>query len=66
MGENNETVKIAFDVEVIEEMQKKIDYLEKCLEDARRDREFANLAGEIKGLKFAIRCNGVSGAEVRQ
>ena len=24
-----------------------------------------NLRGEIKGLRFAIRCNGVSGGEVR-
>lgn len=29
-----------------------------------REREIARLEGRIAGLEFAIRCNGVSGAEV--
>lgn len=29
-------------------------------------RENERLKGEIKGLRFAIRCNGVSGAEVNE
>lgn len=29
-----------------------------------REKEIARLEGRISGLEFAIRCNGVSGAEV--
>ena len=29
-----------------------------------REKEIARLEGRIAGLEFAIRCNGVSGAEV--
>ena len=29
-----------------------------------KEREIARLEGRIAGLEFAIRCNGVSGAEV--
>lgn len=41
----------------IEELRSHIDYLE---------HERAKLEGEIQGLRFAVRCNGVSGAEVKQ
>lgn len=43
---------------------KRQEYLEMkdCIEYLRGENE--RLKGEIRGLKFAIRCNGVSGAEV--
>ena len=31
-----------------------------------KEREIARLEGRIAGLEFAIRCNGVSGAEVEK
>lgn len=31
----------------------------------RQRYELATMRGKIKGLKFALRCNGVSGGEVR-
>lgn len=41
----------------IEEFKAQVNYL-------RAQNE--NLRGEIKGLRFALRCNGVSGAEVKE
>lgn len=40
----------------IRDMEDRIKYLELTNE---------RLRGEIEGLRFAVRCNGVSGAEVR-
>jgi len=54
-----------------EEMRKeymaKIEYLETKHEEQIRElnAEIKRLNGVIEGLKFAIRCNGVSGGEVR-
>ena len=53
----------------ISELEKEIEKLNdelnryKDLERARKER-IACLNGEIEGLKFAIRANGISGAEV--
>ena len=47
------------------EMRAKIAYLEEQLKDKHMEREMARFTGIIEGLKFAIRCNGVSGAEVK-
>lgn len=41
----------------IEEFKAQVNYL-------RSQNE--NLRGEIKGLRFAVRCNGVSGGEVKE
>lgn len=47
------------------EMRAKIAYLEEQLKDKHMEMEMARFRGIIEGLKFAIRCNGVSGAEVK-
>ena len=46
------------------EMMAKIEYLTEALKDKQTEVELAMLRGMIEGLKYAIRCNGVSGAEV--
>lgn len=46
------------------EMMAKIEYLNEALKDKQTEIELARLRGMIEGLKYAIRCNGVSGAEV--
>lgn len=46
------------------EMMAKIEYLTNALKDKQTEVELAMLRGMIEGLKYAIRCNGVSGAEV--
>ena len=46
------------------EMMAKIEYLTEALKDKQTEIELARLRGMIEGLKYAIRCNGVSGAEV--
>lgn len=46
------------------EMMAKIQYLTEALKDKQTEIELARLRGMIEGLKYAIRCNGVSGAEV--
>ena len=47
-----------------QELQAKIAYQDRELREAAGDRERAYLNGKIDGLKFSIRCNGVSGGEV--
>lgn len=46
------------------EMMAKIEYLTEALKDKQTEIELVTLRGMIEGLKYAIRCNGVSGAEV--
>ena len=45
------------------------DWLRRQLEEKKREseylrREMERMGGRIEGLEFALRCNGVSGAEV--
>ena len=40
--------------------------LERQLEDARHVNELTYMRGRIDGLEFAIRCNGISGDEVKK
>lgn len=47
----------------IKEQQKKIEGMSEEIE--LKANYIARLEGYIKGLEFAIRCNGVSGAEVK-
>ena len=47
----------------LEKAQAQIKDLEGHIEYLNRQNE--RLRGEIEGLRFAVRCNGVSGAEVR-
>lgn len=47
-----------------QELQAKIAYQERELREAAGDRERAYLNGKIDGLKFGLRCTGVSGGEV--
>lgn len=47
----------------IKEQQKKIEEMSEEIE--LKANYIARLEGYIKGLEFAIRCNGVSGAEVK-
>lgn len=65
MGEKEkiETEKEKIDTEQ-REMMAKIGYLTEALKDKQTEIELARLRGMIEGLKYAIRCNGVSGAEV--
>ena len=44
----------------------KVRYLEDALHSEQRNNEMAYLRGMVDGLKYSIRCNGVSGAEVRE
>lgn len=48
-----------------EELKKNIDWLNHRHDEDYYEREQARLHGLIEGLKFAIRCNGVSGGEVK-
>ena len=47
-----------------QELQAKIAYQDRELREAAGDREMAHLNGMIDGLKFGLRCTGVSGGEV--
>ena len=47
-----------------QELQAKIAYQDRELREAAGYRDRAYLNGKIDGLKFSIRCNGVSGGEV--
>ena len=47
-----------------QELQAKIAYQDRELREAAGDRERAYLNGKIDGLKFGLRCTGVSGGEV--
>ena len=58
----------------LEEREKAINMLKKDLQEAlaradyferEKEKESRYLRGVIDGLKFSIRCNGVSGAEVQ-
>ena len=46
------------------ELMAKVRYLEDALHSEQRNNEMAYLRGMVDGLKYSIRCNGVSGAEV--
>ena len=58
----------------LEEREEEINMLNKGLQEAtaradyferEKERESRYLRGVIDGLKFSIRCNGVSGAEIQ-
>ena len=58
----------------LEEQEKTIEILKKDLQEAtaradyferEKEKESRYLRGVIDGLKFSIRCNGVSGAEIQ-
>ncbi len=55
---------------MIKELQARIDCLESDLRNVRETRDYLIDSrykdGVISGLKFAIRCNGVSGGEVEK
>ena len=63
MGEKEKREKEKIEIEQ-REMMAKIEYLTEALKDKQTEIELARLRGMIEGLKYAIRCNGVSGAEV--
>ena len=63
MGEKEKIEKEKIEIEQ-REMMAKIEYLTEALKDKQTEIELARLRGMIEGLKYAIRCNGVSGAEV--
>lgn len=55
----------------IEELNKQIEELQRTVKDSDRRIDYmakviARLKGYIDGLKFSIRCNGVSGGEVKE
>ena len=61
-------------VHQFEEQEKTIEILKKDLKEAtaradylerEKEKESRYLRGVIDGLKFSIRCNGVSGAEIQ-
>ena len=61
-------------VHQLEEQEKTIEILKKDLQEAtaradyferEKEKESRYLRGVIDGLKFSIRCNGVSGAEIQ-
>lgn len=58
MGEEDDDLQ-----EKLDEANAKIGELDRKLRAAQI--ELATMRGTIEGLKFSIRCNGVSGAEVR-
>lgn len=60
---NEENVKCSKEMQ---EMMAKIEYLENELKGMRIRTELTYKDGMIAGLKFAIRCNGVSGADVKE
>lgn len=60
---NEENVKCSKEMQ---EMMAKIEYLENELKDMRIRTELTYKDGMIAGLKFAIKCNGVSGADVKE
>jgi len=61
-GEMTEQEKLQAEVKELRAMCR--DY-ENRLDKARESEERAYMRGRIEGLEFAIRCNGVSGDEVR-
>ena len=48
------------------ELRARCNAYEEQLRAAREDAEKAYMRGRIDGLEFAIRCNGVSGNEVKK
>lgn len=46
-------------------LKEQVECLEQRIRDLMHEREKAYRDGTIEGLKFAIRCNGVSGNEVQ-
>lgn len=69
MGETERTIEQVLEEKdaLVKELMAKIEYLEARNEDQNKEfnAEIRRLSGVIEGLKFAIRCNGVSGGEVR-
>lgn len=69
MGETERTIEQVLEEKdaQVKELMAKIEYLgTKHKEQIRElNAEIRQLNGVIEGLKFAIRCNGVSGGEVR-
>lgn len=59
----NATAKTDRPMTELEKAQAQIKDLERHIEYLNRQNE--RLRGEIEGLRFAVRCNGVSGGEVR-
>ncbi len=49
---------------VVNELKKESEECKAHINYLREQNE--NLRGEIKGLRFALRCNGVSGSEVKE
>ena len=47
-----------------DELKKENEECKACINYLREQNE--SLRGEIKGLRFAVRCNGVSGSEVKE
>lgn len=69
MGETERTIEQVLEEKdaQVKELMAKIEYLGTKHEEQIRElnAEIRQLNGVIEGLKFAIRCNGVSGGEVR-
>ena len=69
MGETERTIEQVLEEKdaMVKELMAKIEYLGTKYEEQIRElnAEIRQLNGVIDGLKFAIRCNGVSGGEVR-
>ena len=58
-------------VETITKAINELEHIERYDKDCKEQmamyrRANAELTGEITGLKFALRCNGISGAEVKE
>lgn len=49
-----------------DELMERLNVYEEQLRAARENAEKAYMRGRIDGLEFAIRCNGVSGNEVKK
>lgn len=69
MGETERTIEQVLEEKdaQVKELMANIEYLGTKHEEQIRElnAEIRQLNGVIEGLKFAIRCNGVSGGEVR-
>lgn len=69
MGETERTIEQVLEEKdaMVKELMAEIEHLEARNKDQIKEfnAEIRRLNGVIEGLKFAIRCNGVSGGEVR-
>lgn len=61
--QDNELMKLRKE---IKELKASLQAYEEDLRIARRNEEHAYMRGRIDGLEFSIRCNGVSGDEVKK